>query len=132
MYGIARREEVNAQVFGNGDWVRLVGLSQAWLDVKALFLAGLFVTLGDMKAIVFYASLFPAFIAISALTLPDIAVILFVTVVTVGGVKLAYAFAATKVVTISKISKGLAVRNQARLASGTLIVGAGTYLIVKT
>nr|WP_181258163.1 LysE family transporter [Nitrosomonas aestuarii] len=102
------------------------------MDVKALFLAGLFVTLGDMKAIVFYASLFPAFIAISALTLPDIAVILFVTVVTVGGVKLAYAFAATKVVTISKISKGLAVRNQARLASGTLIVGAGTYLIVKT
>ncbi|SFK99590.1 hypothetical protein SAMN05216302_102516 [Nitrosomonas aestuarii] len=74
-----------------------------------------------MKAIVFYASLFPVFIAISALTLPDIAIILFVIVATVGGVKLAYAFTATKVVAISK---GLGGGNQSRLASGTLIVGA--------
>ncbi len=93
------------------------------------FLAGLFVTLGDVKAIFFYASLFPAFVDVSALTLPDISVILLVTVVTVGGVKLAYAFAATKVMLMSK---GLAIENKARLASGTLMVGAGTYLITKT
>ncbi len=96
--------------------------------IFASFLAGLFVTLGDVKAIFFYASLFPAFVDVSALTLPDISVILLVTVVTVGGVKLIYAFTATKVMLMSK---GLAIENQARLASGALMIGAGTYLIAK-
>jgi hypothetical protein len=68
-----------------------------------------------MKAIVFYASLFPAFADISALTLPDIALILLATVVTVEGIKLAYAFAATKVMTMSK-KQGLG--NKIWLASG--------------
>jgi len=97
--------------------------------LPASFLAGLFVTLGDVKAIIFYASLFPAFVDISALMLPDIAVILFVTVATVGGVKLAYAFAATKVMAMSK---KLGAGNKIRLASGALMVGAGTYLIART
>ncbi|HNP52635.1 MAG TPA: hypothetical protein PKJ85_12695, partial [Nitrosomonas nitrosa] len=74
----------------------------------------MFVTLGDIKTIVFYASLFPAFIDISALTLPDIAIILFITVTTVGGVKLDYVFAATKVITMSK-----------ELGAGTELLPAG-------
>ncbi|CAE6507397.1 Threonine efflux protein (fragment) [Nitrosomonas nitrosa] len=96
--------------------------------IFASFLAGLFVTLGDVKAIVFYASLFPAFVDVSALTLPDIALILFVTVATIGGVKLAYAFSATKVMTMSK---ELGAGNKTRLASGVVIVGAGTYLVTR-
>lgn len=96
--------------------------------ICASFLAGLFVTLGDIKAIAFYASLLPAFVDISALTLPDMAIILFVTVVTVGGVKLTYAFAATKVMAMSR---ALGAGNKARLASGALMVGTGIYLIAK-
>lgn len=96
--------------------------------LSASFLAGLFVTLGDVKAIVFYASLFPAFVDISALTLPDIAIILLITVAAVGGVKLVYAFAATKVMAIGR---EFGVGNKARLASGALMVGAGTYLIAR-
>ena len=97
--------------------------------LPASFLAGLFVTLGDIKAIIFYASLFPAFVDISALTLLDIAIILFITVATVGGVKLAYAFAATKVMTMGK---KLGAENKTRLTSGALMIGAGTYLIART
>lgn len=97
--------------------------------LPASFLAGLFVTLGDIKAIIFYASLFPAFVDISALTLLDIAIILFITVATVGGVKLAYAFAATKVMTMGR---EFGAENKVRLASGALMVGAGTYLIART
>ena len=97
--------------------------------LAASFLAGLFVTLGDIKAIIFYASLFPAFVDISALTLPDIAIILLITVATVGGVKLAYAFAATKVMAIGR---EFGAGNKVRLASGALMVGAGTYLIART
>ena len=97
--------------------------------LAASFLAGLFVTLGDIKAIIFYASLFPAFVDISALTLLDIAIILLITVATVGGVKLAYAFTATKVMTIGR---EFGAGNKVRLASGALMVGAGTYLIART
>ena len=96
--------------------------------IIASFLAGLFVTLGDVKAIVFYASLFPAFIDISTLTLSDIVIILFVTVVTVGGVKLAYAFTATKVMASGKVPSA---GNKFRLVSGALMVGAGSYLIAR-
>lgn len=96
--------------------------------IIASFLAGLFVTLGDVKAIVFYASLFPAFIDISTLTLSDIVIILFVTVVTVGGVKLAYAFAATKAMAIGK---ELGAGNKVQLISAALMVGAGSYLIAR-
>lgn len=85
-------------------------------------------TLGDVKAIFFYASLFPAFIDISALTLPDISTILLITAVTVGGIKLVYAYTATK---IMLMGKELAIENKARLVSGCLMVGAGTYLITK-
>lgn len=92
----------------------------------ASFLAGLFVTLGDVKAIIFYASLFPAFIDVSALTLPDTAIILFVTIVTVGGVKMAYALAATRMVATGK---KMGTGNKVRLVSGALMIGAGSYLI---
>ena len=58
------------------------------------FGAGLLLTLGDIKAILFYASLFPAFVDVPALTGADMAVIALLTVVTVGGVKLGYAWLA--------------------------------------
>jgi threonine/homoserine/homoserine lactone efflux protein len=93
------------------------------------FFAGLFVTLGDIKAIFFYASLFPTFLDLSLLELSDVFVILFVTAITVGSVKLGYALAAEKFI---MMGKGLAIEQEAKLASGTLMVGAGTYLIAKT
>lgn len=93
------------------------------------FFAGLFVTLGDLKAIFFYASLFPTFLDLSTLELIDVFVILLVTAITVGSVKLGYAFAAKKVMIMGK---RLAIEKEAKLTSGTLMVGAGTYLIVKT
>jgi threonine/homoserine/homoserine lactone efflux protein len=93
------------------------------------FFAGLFVTLGDIKAIFFYASLFPTFLDLSVLELSDVFVILFVTAITVGSVKLGYAFAAEKVI---MIGKGHAIEKEAKLTSGALMVGAGTYLIAKT
>ncbi|SET68727.1 Threonine/homoserine/homoserine lactone efflux protein [Nitrosomonas marina] len=96
--------------------------------IPASFLAGLFVTLGDVKAIVFYASLFPAFVDVTALTLSDISIIFIVTVVTVGGVKLVYAIGAAKAMLMGK---KLAVENKIRLIPGVLMVGAGTYLIAK-
>jgi len=92
------------------------------------FASGLFLTLGDVKAILFYASLFPTFVDMANLTLAGIAGIVTITIVTVGGVKLAYAFVAHRI--IFRLKKRQA-QKYARLSAGSLMVGAGTYLIAK-
>ena len=92
------------------------------------FCAGLLLTLGDAKAILFYASLFPAFIDFAALGGADIALVLIVTIIAVGGVKAAYAYAARHVST--RFANRSTLRT-ARPAAGCLLFAAGAYLLVK-
>ena len=63
----------------------------------ASFVSGFVLTLGDVKAILFYASLFPAFVDVPSIGLGDAVAVVLITVTAVGGVKLAYAFAARKI-----------------------------------
>ncbi len=91
--------------------------------------AGFILTLGDVKAIFFYVSLFPVFIDLSALHVTETLIIIFVTVLSVGGVKVLYALSATKV---ANYARNLKFENAARKTAGGLMVGTGTYLIVKT
>ena len=101
-------------------------------SLVASLLAGFLLTLGDVKAIFFYISLFPAFMDLSALTITDLSVIVLITVVAVGGVKISYAFSANRIVQLSTGSKvGLRLDNYAKKAAGSFMLGAGTYLIVK-
>jgi len=95
----------------------------------ASFASGLLLTLGDVKAILFYASLFPTFVDMARLTVLDIVVIFAVTALTVGGVKLIYAFAARSI--ISRLHTQRSHRH-ARTLAGSLMIGTGTYIIVKT
>src|SRR5690606_470721 len=97
-------------------------------SLSVSFFSGLFVTLSDMKAIFFYASLFPVFVDLSRISASDIALIFILTLVAVGGVKLGYAYGARKVVTRAK---GLGSIRKIKIAGGSLMIGAGTYLIVK-
>jgi threonine/homoserine/homoserine lactone efflux protein len=60
------------------------------------FMTGLLITLGDQKAILFYLGFLPVFINLSTLTLLDIIIILAITIVAVGGIKLAYVYIAVK------------------------------------
>lgn len=95
----------------------------------ASFLTGFLVTLGDIKAIFFYASLFPTFLELSTLSYSDIAWVLGVITVTVGGVKLTYAALAKKV---ANIAGRYPLAKPAKVASGSLMIGSGTYLIVRS
>jgi threonine/homoserine/homoserine lactone efflux protein len=97
-------------------------------DLIASFLAGFMLTLGDIKAIVFYVSLLPVFVDLSALHVADTLTIISVMVVSVGGVKFIYAFSAIKVAALAKRYK---FDNAARKSAGGLMVGAASYLIVK-
>ncbi len=98
-------------------------------SLVASFLAGLFLTLGDIKAIFFYVSLFPIFVNLEALHLADVVMIVSVTIVTVGGVKIFYAISANK---IASMSKGYDLGSKTKKVAGGFMVGAGSYLIVKT
>ena len=91
-------------------------------------LSGFVLTLGDIKAIFFYASLFPSLLDVASLTVTDLVSIVAVTFLTVGGVKIVYALSARKVV--EKIRYTAASRH-AQTVAGSCLMGAGTYLIAK-
>lgn len=92
------------------------------------FAAGMILTLGDVKAVFFYAALFPVFVDVSAMTAFDASLIAAITVVAVGGVKVAYAVAARAVVSASR---DLSFNRPVRVTTGALMIGAGGYLLTK-
>ena len=112
--------------------------SKSSLDLKSVstskasyladFLAGLFLTLGDVKAILFYASLFPTLIDMKQVGLSEALAIGVITIVTVGGVKLAYAIFASRIVESlrHRLSSDLP-----RKLGGTLMIGCGSVLVAK-
>lgn len=94
----------------------------------ASFVSGFFLTLGDVKAIFFYASLFPAFIDLSHFTVFGIVSIASITIITVGGVKTVYAISARRIVERIHNAK---IQRAGRATAGGLMVGAGAYIIAK-
>jgi threonine/homoserine/homoserine lactone efflux protein len=98
------------------------------VSLAGSFMAGFILTLGDIKAVIFYASLLPVFIDLSAVRATEILVVVFLTVFSVGGVKVIYAIFANKV---AAFSRNMKLENIARKTAGGLMVGAGSYLILK-
>ena len=96
--------------------------------LPASFAAGLLLTLGDIKAIFFYASLLPTFTDLGALSGADIVLLSVITVIAVGGVKVVYAVAARR---LAAKATGFAYRKQAKTLAGAFFVAAGGYLILK-
>ncbi len=108
--------------------VELKSTDSPRLSLLSSCVAGFVLTLGDVKAILFYASLFPAFVDMASLGLTDMAVIMLVTIAAVGGVKVFYALAAESIV---KRFQNRKAQRLARSAAGCAMLGAGTYLITK-
>lgn len=96
-------------------------------------LAGLFLTLGDVKAIFFYASLFPVFVDVANITLLDTVIIICLTIVAVGGIKLLYAATAIRVSKrIPQWTSQIHIQpKHLQKGAGGLLAAAGTYLIVR-
>ena len=109
--------------------LKLAGTGQrSSVSLVADFLAGLLLTLGDVKAIFFYASLFPALVDMQQVGVRDAVSIAAIMVVTVGGVKLTYANFAARIV--DKLS-GRVSSDIPRKLGGSLMIGCGSALIVK-
>lgn len=98
--------------------------ASSWLSS---FIAGLSITLADQKATLFYLGFFPAFLDISKLSYLDTSIIIAITTVAVGGVKLGYAFMADKarLLMSSKIRKGI------NTAAGCVMIAVGVFLVIK-
>ena len=97
-------------------------------NLATSFVAGLMLTLGDIKAIFFYASLLPSFLDLASLTVVDITIVTAITVLAVGGVKAAYAIAAGRA---SGLSGSISFERELKLVSGGAMVGAGIYLLLR-
>lgn len=91
------------------------------------FMTGLLITLGDQKAVLFYLGFLPAFLDLSALGPADIGIIVGVTVVAVGGVKLGYAGAAAHA---GRMFGGRVVASMNVLAA-LVVWSAGLWLILR-
>jgi threonine/homoserine/homoserine lactone efflux protein len=97
-------------------------------SLAASFMAGFVLTLGDIKAIILYASILPVFVNLSAVQASDIVALIFITVFSVGGTKAIYAIFANDVAACAQKTN---MESAARKTVGGLMVGAGGYLIVK-
>jgi len=90
------------------------------------FLAGLLITLGDQKAVLFYLVFFPAFLDVSTISFLDTSIIIAMAVIALGGVKLGYAFMAVRTSQFFKSSS--AIKRINRTASAVMI-GLGLFLM---
>ena len=92
------------------------------------FLAGLLITLGDQKVILFYLGFFPAFIDLSVVSLVDTGIVIMIVIVAVGGAKLVYAYMAARA--------GLFLRNSRaykgiNITAGSVMIVVGVLLFFK-
>ena len=108
--------------------VNLIRSDASKLSLFASFASGLLLTLGDIKAILFYASLFPAFVDMATLRASDIIGIVVVTIIAVGGVKIFYAYSAQR---IAKRFQNQKAQKLTKTTAGCCMMGAGAYIITK-
>lgn len=92
------------------------------------FLAGLLLTLGDQKAILFYMGFLPAFVDLSALSLGDTGLIIAIATLTVGGVKLGYAYMADRARFLFQNQR---TRQFINRMAGSVMVLTGVYLCLR-
>jgi threonine/homoserine/homoserine lactone efflux protein len=97
-------------------------------SLAASFASGFLLTLGDVKAIAFYASLLPVFIDLTTLTVIDMLVLAMITIIGVGSIKLAYAVAASR---LAIRANGTALQKVMQRSAGAAMVGAGSWLALK-
>ena len=91
------------------------------------FLSGLFITLGDQKAILFYLGFFPAFIDLSKISYFDTSIIIVISIVSVGGVKLGYVFMADRAALFINNSGAFKIIN---IAAAIIMFSVGAFLVV--
>ncbi len=92
-------------------------------------LTGLFITLGNPKAILFYVGFFPAFVNVTTVTHFDIVTILGIVTVALGSVNLAYSLMAAKARNLLKTPNASTIINK---TAGAIMVSTGALVAART
>jgi threonine/homoserine/homoserine lactone efflux protein len=100
--------------------------TRADTSATSSFMTGLLITLGDQKAILFYLGFFPAFMDLKALTVLDALIVILIAAVAVGGVKLGYAYTASRAGVVIGAHAG---RMLSRIAAGVMLAAALLLLL---
>lgn len=103
------------------------GQTHADTSATSSFMTGLLITLGDQKVILFYLGFFPAFMDLQALTALDALMVIAIAAVAVGGVKLGYAYAASRAGAMIGPQLGLMMNR----ITGSLMLAVGVYVMVR-
>ena len=115
--------------------IKLIGSSAKTKEIAPItnssrlssFWSGLAITLGDQKAILFYLSFFPAFLDLNDVSFWDVTIVMAIAVVTVGGVKIAYAYLASR----AKFGRQRKIKRGIYPIAGMVLIVTGTVLIFK-
>ena len=107
------------------------------IDIKASkdsslisnLLTGLFITLGNPKAIIFYVGFFPAFINVNEVTFYDTSLIMLAATFAFGSVNMCYSLLAVKAKNTFKSPNATNVINK---TAGTIMVSTGALVAIKT
>lgn len=91
------------------------------------FLTGLFITLGDQKAILFYFGFFPAFLDLTKTTLLDTGIIIAMAIVAIAIAKLTYAYLAIK----ARLLISSNVHQKINITAGSVLIAVGVIVMVK-
>lgn len=95
----------------------------------ASFLCGLFITLSDPKAILFYISFLPAFVDLSNISIREIIMIMSAATIAVGGTKISYVYLGDKAQVIFQSSQAKKIIN---IMASVVIIATGIILMAKT
>ena len=99
------------------------------ISLLSSFITGLFITLADQKAILFYLGFFPALFELSKITFVDTSVILIVTILALGSAKLCYAVMGRKAIVFINNEKIIMRLNK---MVGLFIIAVGCYIMLTT
>ncbi|MBB1438980.1 LysE family translocator [Shewanella sp. SG41-4] len=92
------------------------------------FISGLFITLGNPKAILFYVGFFPAFINVTEVTFYDTGLIMFAATLAFGSVNMCYSLLAVKAKNSFRNPHASNIINK---TAGAMMVSAGCIVAAK-
>ncbi len=98
-------------------------------EAKKTFLNGLFLTLGNPKAILFYAGLMPTFIDLGSLTIMQMSLLCFILTLDVGCILACYAYGASRAKRMFSSTKSMQHLNR---GAGSVLIGSGVAVIVSS
>jgi threonine/homoserine/homoserine lactone efflux protein len=93
------------------------------------FMAGLLITLGNPKAILFYIGFFPAFVNVGEVATTDVLLIMGVATLAFGSVNLCYAYLAIRAQRVFKSPKAATIINK---TAGTIMVSTGALIAARS